>query len=69
MGTMARMLVERQLFCNKRLKRLANVERDRDDREPSRGIADVHAYDTHYLLVLRLAGSVKTGHHTGACRK
>ena len=66
MGTMARMLVERQLFCN---KRLANVARDRDDREPSRGTADVHAYDTHYLLALRLAGSVKTGHHTGACRK
>ena len=32
-------------------------------------VADVHAYDTHYLLALRLAGSVKTGHHTGACRK
>ena len=66
MGTVARILVEQQLFCN---KRLANVARDRDDREPSRGTADVHAYDTHYLLALRLAGSVKTGHHTGACRK
>jgi chorismate mutase-like protein len=43
------MLAKRPTFCN---KRLAIVERERDNGELSRGTADVHAYNTHHLLPL-----------------
>jgi len=63
---MTRMLAERQTFCN---KRLANVERGRDNGELSCGTADVHAYNTHHLLALLPSGSVKTGQNTGTRRE
>ena len=53
-------LAEQQTFCN---KRWASVERERDNREPGHGTVDVHAYDTHNLLALRLSESIKTGHN------
>jgi len=46
---MTRILAERRPFCN---RRPANMERERDYREPSHGTAGAHAYYTHRLLAL-----------------
>jgi hypothetical protein len=54
------MPAERQTFYN---KRLADMERKRDNRESTHGTADVRVYDTHHVLTLRRSGSMKTGHN------